>query len=102
MFRKNKKIFAFISSILGIVLLLIVPTTAFAGGPDINDSADAGREISPKVEVQTKDWLIISYSDKVNDKVATAEQLDVYLAETLYSMRGGSMILSGAGSHGRC
>jgi hypothetical protein len=54
--------------------------------------SDGNGVIIPKIEVQTPDWLIISYGEKVRDKKAVSQQLDVYLVNALAKMRASNKI----------
>jgi len=70
-----------ITAILSLVLLLLVPCIVIADGP-----ADENAPVTPTIEVQKDGWLIISYSGKVADKAAVAQQLDAFLANALAEM----------------
>jgi len=89
MFRQKIKAIIGIFCILSLVLALIAPTSVLADGPT---DMDKDTSVKPKIELDKGNWLIISYSDKVKDKVAAAQQLDSYLADMLTKMRIDSAI----------
>jgi hypothetical protein len=77
------KSFKFLTSfVLSLVLLSIVAIPVLADGPD-----EVTNSITPKIEIQKDGWLIISYSEDVKDKVATARVLDAYIAAALEKMK---------------
>jgi hypothetical protein len=88
-----------IASILMLSTIVLIPGIAFAddGNNGVKSESDLGLSsgnvlIIPKIEVQTPDWLIISYGGKVRDKKTVSQQLDAYLVNALAKMRTSSKI----------
>jgi hypothetical protein len=91
----NKILRITMACILSLIILTTTAGVIFAKDP--NESQGA---ITPKIEVQEDDWLIISYSEKVKDKMAAVKELDAYISTALNKMISSSnnemVILSGS------
>lgn len=88
-----------VSCVLAVIASMFGGVAVSAEDPD-GDSTP----VTPKIEVNEKDWLIIGFGEEVKDKVAVAQQLDAYLVNALAEMvsagGGGGFMLDGYQSMG--
>jgi len=90
--------------IASLAALLIPSTSVFAAGPTTDDSTANDITVTPKIELNNGDWMVISYSGEVKDKAAAVEKLDAYLGSALAQMntlnnKNGNMSLLGSGGN---
>ena len=92
MSKHFNKLIVVVSAVISLVLLLVIPSAVLADGPNTQNIP-----VTPKIEIADTNWLVISYSGQVNNKIAATQSLNAYLANALSQMNSSNGIISLAG-----